>query len=169
MSSFTQHNNLRSSKFYKTYLNDKATYPLFIIMGCAAVLVVFAGGRTLFRHPDVYVTKEGRGSIIRDNTENGTRHSTNWSHHNHTVTPPSSSIPFLLSDQRIPLALRLPYGLPLFPLTVSLPPAVCLCRIRSMARTKNDNDTVTVFPSLNKALLGKHINPSAQATDDDEE
>jgi len=119
MSSPTNPRSFRATPFFKRYLNDRATYPLFIIMGCAGALVAFAGARTLFFHPDVYVSKDSRTSIVRDNAENGTRHSTNW--------------------------------------------------IRSSAKSKSDNDSISIWPSLNKALLGKHINPSSQATDDDED
>ena len=38
-----------------------------------------------------------------------------------------------------------------------------------MARSRNDSDSVTIFPSLNKALLGQHVNPQNQLDDDDDE
>jgi len=116
MSSPPNPNSFRQSKFFKTWLSDRATYPLFIIIGCAGVLVAFAGGRTLFSHPDVYVGKGSRSSLEREDAlERGTKHSTNW--------------------------------------------------IRSLARSRNDSDSISIWPSLNKSLLGKHVNPTP---DDDE-
>jgi len=69
--------SFRQSPFFKRWLTDKATYPLFIIMGCAGVLVAFAGSRQLFSHPDVYVGKGDRGSVVRENLDRGTAHTTN--------------------------------------------------------------------------------------------
>jgi len=66
------------SKFFKRYLSDTATYPLFIIIGCAAGLVAFAGSRTLFKHPDVYLSKENRVAVIKDNDQAGKAHVTNY-------------------------------------------------------------------------------------------
>jgi len=117
--SSTPTGSFRNSRLFKRYLSDQATYPIFIIIGCAAGLVAFAGSRTLFAHPDVYLSKSSRSSTIRDNLEQGTSHSTNW--------------------------------------------------IRDMAKSKSDDDAVAIFPSLNKALLGRHINPSAKEHDYEDE
>ena len=118
MSSPPNPNSFRQTRFFKTWLSDRATYPLFIIMGCAGVLVAFAGGRTLFSHPDVYVGKGARSSMDREDAlDRGTRHSTNW--------------------------------------------------LRSMAKSKSDSDSISVWPSLNKSLLSKHVNPDADRVDDD--
>ena len=118
MSSPPNPNNFRQSRFFKQWLSDRATYPLFIIMGCAATLVVFAGGRTLFSHPDVYVGKaRGRVWDREDAEARGKRHSTNW--------------------------------------------------IRSMAHSKSESDSISIWPSLNKSLLSKHVNPEDPVDDDD--
>ena len=120
MSSPPNPNNFRQSKFFKTWLSDRATYPLFIIMGCAATLVVFAGSRTLFSHPDVYVGKGSRSSMERENAKSrGESYSTNW--------------------------------------------------IRSAARSKSESDSISIWPSLNKSLLSKHVNPEPQQDDDSDD
>ena len=120
MSSPPNPNNFRTSPFFKRWMSDKATYPLFIIMGCAGVLVAFAGGRQLFAHPDIYVSKSSRSSLdARENAKTlGEAHSTNW--------------------------------------------------IRKMSKSLNDSDSISIWPSLNKSLLGKHVNPSEDSHEDDE-
>lgn len=67
----------RNSYYYKRYLSDPATYPLFVIIGGAAGLVAFAGLRTLRGHPDIYIDKTNRQSIIRDNHGEGEAHRDN--------------------------------------------------------------------------------------------
>ena len=120
MSSPPNPNNFRQSVFFKRWLSDRATYPLFIIMGAAATLVTFAGARTLFSHPDVYVGKGARSSMERENAKaRGEAHSCNW--------------------------------------------------IRSMAKSKSDSDSISIWPSLNKSLLSKHVNPDADAAAEDDE
>jgi len=58
-------------RFYKHYLSDSGTYPIFIILGGACVLLGYHGSRLLFKHPDVNFNKDERTSFIRDNEEAG--------------------------------------------------------------------------------------------------
>jgi hypothetical protein len=51
--------------FVKNWLSDPSTYPMIVIMGCAASLVVGAGASYLIFSPDVQLSIEKRNSILR--------------------------------------------------------------------------------------------------------
>merc|ERR1711916_39534 len=53
------------------WLKDTATYPLFASIAAAIGLVAYCGTRTLVSHPDVYLSKSSRKTLIRDNHDEG--------------------------------------------------------------------------------------------------
>ena len=55
----------------KTWLMDKGTWPLFGVTAVAVGLVSFHVARHLFTSPDVFIGKDARKSVVRDNHAEG--------------------------------------------------------------------------------------------------
>jgi hypothetical protein len=41
--------------------------------------------------------------------------------------------------------------------------------IRSFSRSRDAADNIAIFPSMNKSMLAKHVNPNEKLDDDDQE
>lgn len=50
----------------KNWLSDPATYPMILIMGLAGALVVNVIGSGLLYSPDVQISPQKRGSVVRN-------------------------------------------------------------------------------------------------------
>lgn len=64
----------RAGRFTKTWLMDKGTWPLFAVTGAAVGLVSFHLARMTVASPDVYVGKDARKALLRDNHEEGKKY-----------------------------------------------------------------------------------------------
>jgi hypothetical protein len=62
----------------KHWLSDSATYPIILVMAGAMTLCTYFSARTFFSHPDVYLNKNKRKSIIRDNLHEVKDHQNNF-------------------------------------------------------------------------------------------
>jgi hypothetical protein len=50
----------------QAWLRDPAVYPLVVVMGCAATLVLGVGSSCILYNPDVQIDPKRRNSIMRD-------------------------------------------------------------------------------------------------------
>eukprot|EP01083_Nonionella_stella_P190990 707227_1 len=66
----------KTSNFKKDWLSDPATYPIFVIMGCALTFMTGAAANALIRYKDVTIDPAKRNSKLQTWGDEETYHTT---------------------------------------------------------------------------------------------
>merc|ERR1711976_456279 len=65
---FIEHKH-EDRSWYEVLVGRPGDLPLFVATGAACCMVVFFGGRKLFKHPDVYISPSSREALFKDNMQ----------------------------------------------------------------------------------------------------